>query len=557
MKIETKFRLTALFVFSVMLGVSTVPYFTAAASHATLGDLRDSLARQRQYERLLDVLRDAETGQRGYIITGKDSFLTPYHAAVGELPALRSAMLAATQRTADDTAALQDVFKVVDWKMGELAQTIEMRRDEGFAMVEPVVSSARGKEYMDTLRQRIGALEQAEEARRLSLREKTEHEAERAMYASSAATVVDLALLGILLVLMFRLLGERKAAAAALNDAAGELERNNAEIERRNRWMATSAEMLQALGAISSLDETSRIIATYAAKLLPSVSGTLYLYRNSRDILEAQVSWGARAAHAASLEPTDCWALQRGMPHATHGPDDLCCKHYAAGARQERLCMPLVTQGEVIGLIYLDAGADRQSFLQEREAMIVRMAEQIALALANVKLRETLRRQSIVDPLTGLFNRRYLDETLRRELSRAERKQTPLCVIMMDLDHFKRINDGFGHDAGDAVLKAVAQVVRHHVRESDLACRYGGEEIMLILPECDLAVALDRAERIRAAVAALDIHHAGRTLGAVTASLGVAAYPEHGRAGESLVPAADQALYRAKQEGRNRVLAAP
>jgi diguanylate cyclase (GGDEF)-like protein len=323
--------------------------------------------------------------------------------------------------------------------------------------------------------------------------------------------------------------------------------------------MQLSAEMLQALGTAGSLKETSQVIASYCAKLLPDTPGVLYLHRNSRDLLEAQASWGTVTSYAATMEPLECWALKRGQPHLTCGVEDLGCLHYSAGPRAAGgcLCTPLVTQGEVIGLLYLEGMAAEPATREAQQRLVVRVAEQIALALSNVQLRETLRLQSIIDPLTGLYNRRFMDETLHRELIRAKRKSTSLCLIMLDLDHFKRLNDTFGHDAGDAVLKSAAQLIRQHVRESDLACRFGGEEMIVILPECDTATGMERAEKVRAAIAGLGVQHGGRTLGNITASLGVAVSRDQQQDAEALLRAADQALYEAKHSGRNRVVMAP
>lgn len=187
--------------------------------------------------------------------------------------------------------------------------------------------------------------------------------------------------------------------------------------------------------------------------------------------------------------------------------------------------------------------------------MVKTLAEHLALALASLNLRETLRTQSIRDPLTGLFNRRYLEETLERELPRMIRKKASLGVMMADVDHFKRLNDTFGHEAGDAVLRELAQIFRKQLRAEDIACRYGGEEFTLILPEAQIEKVRDRAEQLRQAVEAAEFHFHGQSFGPVTVSIGIASYPKHGATGETLLRAADRALYRAKEEGRNRVIA--
>jgi diguanylate cyclase (GGDEF)-like protein len=184
-----------------------------------------------------------------------------------------------------------------------------------------------------------------------------------------------------------------------------------------------------------------------------------------------------------------------------------------------------------------------------------RMAQ--ALEDRDAELQRALRESrelAITDPLTGLHNRRYLWELLGRELLKSRRNRTPVAAILADIDHFKRFNDTWGHEAGDLVLKGVAAVVREHVRGSDIGCRYGGEELAVILPETVLEVAVERAERIRRGIAALRLSHGGRPLDAVTSSFGVAVYPQHAGDAEALLRAADEALYEAKKAGRNRVV---
>jgi len=183
----------------------------------------------------------------------------------------------------------------------------------------------------------------------------------------------------------------------------------------------------------------------------------------------------------------------------------------------------------------------------------VAIAEKLALSLANLKLWETLQNQAIRDPLTGLYNRRYLEETMDRELHRSRRLKAPLGVVMMDLDHFKEFNDSFGHGAGDALLSALAHVITAGIRTEDIACRYGGEEFLLVIPGASLEIALERAEKVRQAVKALQVKYQGRFLRSTTISLGVANFPDHGQTAEEVIAAADAALYRAKQAGRDRV----
>jgi diguanylate cyclase (GGDEF)-like protein len=214
-----------------------------------------------------------------------------------------------------------------------------------------------------------------------------------------------------------------------------------------------------------------------------------------------------------------------------------------------------MAQGETLWLLYL-CFEDKEKLTESKRQLAITVAEHISLAVANLQLRETLQHQSIRDPLTGLFNRRYMEESLEREINRAQRKQQPLGIIMIDVDHFKRFNDRFGHEAGDIVLQTLGVFLRHSIRESDIACRYGGEELMLILPESPLEETMRRAEQIREGIKSLKLEHRQLSLGEITASMGVACFPEHGMTKESIIWAADVALYKAKAEGRDRVITA-
>jgi diguanylate cyclase (GGDEF)-like protein len=183
------------------------------------------------------------------------------------------------------------------------------------------------------------------------------------------------------------------------------------------------------------------------------------------------------------------------------------------------------------------------------------LAEQLSLAVGNLRLQETLRSGSERDPLTDLYNRRHLEISLQRELARAMRHGFPVSLVMLDVDHFKAFNDTNGHDAGDEVLRNVAHVLKRHTRAEDVACRYGGEEFLIVLPACPVDDAYAKAEAIREAIAQLHVFSRGTALPRITASLGIACYPEDAERMEDLIAGADAALYRAKSTGRNCIAA--
>jgi diguanylate cyclase (GGDEF)-like protein len=225
------------------------------------------------------------------------------------------------------------------------------------------------------------------------------------------------------------------------------------------------------------------------------------------------------------------------------------------------LCVPVIAQGESLGVIYVQDAAKigqplGESTARRKQAFAVNLAEQISLALANLRLRETLRYQSVRDPLTGLFNRRHMEESLQRELHRAARNGKQVPVFMMDLDHFKQFNDSFGHEAGDILLREFGSLLTTQIRGSDIACRYGGEEFVVILVEAGLDVARQRADSLREQVRDMRVQHQGQMLRRVTVSIGVAAFPDHGTSSSQLLNAADKALYAAKAEGGDHVVLA-
>lgn len=251
-----------------------------------------------------------------------------------------------------------------------------------------------------------------------------------------------------------------------------------------------------------------------------------------------------------------CWALRRGRTHiVTDLKQGLVCEHVQGHPCSSYLCMPLTAHGEMLGVMTLtdlDSSWDDDT----RSKLAETMSENLGMALANLQLRERLIAQAITDPLTKLYNRRYLEESLIRELSRARRNNASIGIILLDIDHFKSFNDTHGHQVGDQVLESLGAFLKAHVRGSDIACRYGGEEFALVLPDSPLDKAVQRAEELREKVKYLSVQHQGGVIGHITLSLGVSAFPKHGDTMEGLLLAADNALYQAKAEGRDRVCVA-
>ena len=354
---------------------------------------------------------------------------------------------------------------------------------------------------------------------------------------------------------------ERSVAerTAQLNAANEELRSQAVELSRRNREITLFSKMNDFLQTSTTEAEAYSVISETVTRLFPDDSGAVFVLNGSRDMLEAAAVWGALPPANLIFPPQECWAQRRGQVHLAVGADGRC--PHVADEGHMHVCLPLLAQGETLGILYLLDGlvktdARDEARMADTCQLAKILADNIGLGIANLKLRESMRNMSIRDPLTGLFNRRYMQEALAVELHRAKRNDARLAVLMIDIDHFKRFNDGFGHDGGDAVLRALGAFLKNNGRGSDIACRYGGEEFALILSPSTAEGARQRAEKIREGASLLKVSHASQELGAITLSLGVAIFPDDASDPAAIVKAADVALYEAKRQGRNRVVMA-
>ncbi len=300
-------------------------------------------------------------------------------------------------------------------------------------------------------------------------------------------------------------------------------------------------------------DDATAVLMATSLRLLPDFGAALYIFNNSRDRLDLSGSWNMPEDYrpAETLAPSNCWTLKRGKPHVNNpATGSLCCAHHSGMAAT--LELPMMARGSVYGLLIFATNDTAMAVAQldATRRMARAMADSMSLALSNIALREKLRTQSLRDPLTGLYNRRYMEDALERYVSLAERSGAATTVLMMDLDNFKRLNDEFGHAMGDAVLRDVAAQLIGGLRPSDVVCRYGGEELMIILPDCNMEDARIKAEALRLRVQGLtEIHETP-----ISVSIGIASIPETSTSVVDLVAMADAALYEAKRGGKNCVI---
>jgi diguanylate cyclase (GGDEF)-like protein len=300
--------------------------------------------------------------------------------------------------------------------------------------------------------------------------------------------------------------------------------------------------------------EAYEVLGGYAQKFIPYSAGAVFAIDSSRNLMGVMASWGDSLSPTQHiLSPEDCCAMRGGRLHLqVEASRGLTCRHFSGSIPEAYVCLPLAALGETLGILHISANSSTE-FTAARLAMIQQAGEYAALRLANLRLREKLHDQSIRDPLTGLYNRRFLEATLEQELHRSGRHHTGLGVIMADIDKFKVFNDSFGHTAGDIVLKEVAALLRRSVRTEDIVCRYGGEEFLIVLPDSSLESVSERAEQLRDAIVKLDLQHAGHALGKVTVSLGISFSQDGVLTPEILLRYADEALYESKRRGCNCV----
>ncbi|WP_327197396.1 diguanylate cyclase [Xanthomonas campestris] len=501
-------------------------------------------------------LLSAESSARGFVLTDNEAFLGVHADAIGRLPGRIARLEVLVQ---DNPLQLRNVAaldKLVDMRLVQINDLLHSYRATGLDGAR--ASIAKGVfQTSSALRRQVQLMGELER-RQLVSRTQANHDSARWVLWMTAIGILS----GLLvMVLAYRLLSRELARRVRAEEEASTSSTRLAEsfstLERTSAGLEALARYSGLLQNCRNAEEALEITARTIAPLVPGVSGAVYLLRASRDRAEQVAAWGTLAdGERGSIAPEECWALRRDRTQLVEDASvGMVCQHAGVNLppHASTVCIPLSAQGTQLGMLALRGdNAQELASLTVAEAA----AEQLSLALHNLRLRETLRQQSIRDPLTGLFNRRYLEEALNHELSRCTRRVQPLSVLMLDVDHFKQFNDLHGHSGGDRVLAAIGELLLTQTRGEDICCRYGGEELTIILPEVDLATASAMAEKLRAGIDALQVMADGVSLPKITASFGVATFPGHAGNAAQLLRKADEALYRAKQAGRNQVVSA-
>lgn len=546
---------------------------------------------------LIQLVIDAETGVRGFLLTGDDNFLQPYYQSVSAVPMRLRQMAVDHQLTEQQKALLQKLESGFnDWQRSIGQVQIDLRRTG--KLQSDSVATGEGKQRIDLLRKVVHQLVDLEDSRLKERKEQSSGAAEQArtfllisvcfclalafVLASFTAFYTSSSLTQITRVARAFAAGDLKQRAATdgkdefnilgavFNQLAEQLQQMvqleqqqtqqlHLQVEKLVKARIEDARQLKQVGELlqscQNQSEAADVVRISCQKIFEGSRGALFLTAGQG--FEQASSWGD-TTFKPHFEQDCCWAVRRGKLHFFDSNDTaLKCSHLTDHP-EPALCIPLLARGDLVGVLTIEPAAeyaDAARWLEENQEAAASLAEQLALALMNIKLRDSLQEQSLRDALTGLYNRRQMDSSVAEIFAKAIRQASPMSVLLIDIDHFKKLNDIHGHAVGDDALKLLAGLLQEMFRGSDLACRYGGEEFVVLLPGADLQVAVNRAEELRNRCQDMSFLVKGQPLG-FTLSIGVAALKDGISQPDELLKRADDALYTAKNQGRNRVEAA-
>jgi len=481
-----------------------------------------------------------ESAQRAYALTGKAEFLGEYHVYRRNLEDIIPAMTAG-QEDKPEAHRISRLRELVRKRLERMNSLIADSSKSSASARDISTADIGGKEQMEKIQTLVRNVEHSRLQQLHATFQRIQMKTNRLILIFGISASLYL----LLLIVAFYFLRHRLRHRAELIE---KLEVSAREVTLSNQFNGS----LQSCG---TREEASQVIKHYMQLIFPSTTGALYVMRASRNILELSAVWGKSGNAGETLDMIqtgDCWSLRLGRTHQVrNATKDMDCAHVTRQPHGCYFCIPMMAQGEIIGMLHFQFPEGKYP------AYTIELAEsiaaQMATALSNLTLREALRLQNIRDPLTNLFNRRYLEETMEREVLLAQRNRTVIGMIMVDVDHFKNFNDNHGHQAGDELLRVFASYLRQHIRGGDIVCRYGGEEFVIVLPGSNLEKTLERAEELRLGMHNLRVNLRGQELPPVTGSFGVSVYPIHAETWEQSLHVADIALYRAKQLGRDRV----
>jgi diguanylate cyclase (GGDEF)-like protein len=501
-----------------------------------------------EMDAIQDGLGDAREAWLHYILTPEQQDLDTFAESSKQV---WKRVARVEELTKDDPAQRERIKQLQVWITEELKQLSDNLRTNKTLLI---YHSPATDFKQDRVR---NAVQKFKDEQEILLRERNlaaQNRAEEVERSVSVRVGGFSALMAVLFLLVLRESKKLRIAEQAALHSQTKLEGSLQQLQIETESGKMLNELQANLQICVNAPEAYEVLGGYAQKFIPHSAGAVFAIDSSRNLMGVMASWGDSLSPTQHiLSPEDCCAMRGGRLHLqVETSRGLTCRHFSGSIPEAYVCLPLAALGETLGILHISTESSDQ-LSASRLAMIQQAGEYAALRLANLRLREKLHDQSIRDPLTGLYNRRFLEATLEQELHRSGRHHTGLGVIMADIDKFKVFNDSFGHTAGDIVLKEVAAMLRRSVRTEDIVCRYGGEEFLVVLPDTTLESVSERAEQVRESIAKLDLQHAGHSLGKVTASFGISFSQDGVLTPEILLRYADEALYESKRRGCNCV----
>ena len=560
----------------LLCAVALLFYSYWMALHANRGTRR-SLESIAQGEELLRHVTEMHMGVRGYIFTQQASLLAPYEQAAAAIPA-ELANLRDLESDSPSQVAEVDAIQnaLTRWQADFANRTISRINRRTPVEVPPLL--AEGEKRLTPVHQMLAKLLEEDHAENIAgLRDEEQQMRRMLVVALGVAFLVGVIVLLVtrevagLLVQPVRQLIEaservsrgdfRVSLPAPADNEFGILSLSFSHmtlaLRQEREEMAALNRYSEAVTQCTSEGEICDHVLFAIRERFHPRQVIIFKLNPEENLLEAVATllplpeelhdWPVIA------EPHNCKAVRTGRHFRVNdvSVEPPCPSKFVIPGEGSYYCGPLIAGGVIIGAVRVEGLKDY--WTPERESLLESYLSGAASALSNLRLLETTKQQANVDELTGLYNRRFLEEYARKLLAMARRKGQPLGIIMMDLDHFKEFNDVYGHEVGDRILRHFAKTATQAMREANLAARYGGEEFVVILPETDAQGCLRLAERIRLAVERMVVPSGTeKPLPQVTVSLGIAVYPDHGQSLEELLQASDKALYESKRAGRNR-----
>jgi diguanylate cyclase (GGDEF)-like protein len=501
---------------------------------------------------LLDLI-EVESVTRAYVISGDTTFVANIDETINKVFTDFSLAKKITEHNPQQQILLEKLEPLLKYGILKIKETMKLKQENKlqYNITLPLIHASEN--ISDRIKEMINEIYKNEVT---LLQQREETFLRDFNFTNTLSFTVDIINLSLLL---FSILCFNKMFSSLIASRE-KLERTLLQVENQSKEMVISNDMNNKLRSSGSMQETVSMALLYLKKILPFSSGVIYLMNHSKNYLEAVAEWNEPNVTEHIFTPDQCWGLRQGKIYFYINKDEsMPCKHSEGESHiRSYVCMPLLALNEVVGVLHLQItnshDMDQNEIIklyENNNLMIQNIAGQISLSISNIKLYEVLKQRSTRDLLTGLYNRSYLSDTFERDVQRAKRNNTSIVVIMMDIDFFKNVNDTYGHEAGDAVLREVSKLLTLELRKSDIACRYGGEEFLIILYDTVFQDASERIEQLRQKISNLQFHFVA--LFSITVSFGVAMFPENGNNSEELIKAADQALYVSKKTGRNKV----